>query len=169
MLASVPVGCQRSYSFLKHVIDFFTLLQHPIFIVLRSMSFLQTGFPPKASALGHQKRRPLHVRCRLTAVLLIIDNAILYSEEAPGKRNPRTSISLERTGLVSFAAALSSHSTSSSLVSGQIMTAKVRVTRSEHFEIYSEHSRISQMQVKNTGWGTSLGDFESAIGVMKRS
>ena len=69
-----------------------------------------------------------------TAVLffLIEDNAVLFSEVATGKRNAgRTLRALEKTGSVSFAAALSSHcSSSSSRVPGQLMTSEFRVTRS---------------------------------------
>ena len=78
---------------------------------------------------------PLHVRrSSLTVVLffLIEDNAVLLSEVATGKSNVgRTSRALENTGSVSFAAALSSHSSSSSRVPGLLMTSKFRVTRSE--------------------------------------
>ena len=80
---------------------------------------------------------PLHVRrSSLTAALFFLvedNNAVLFSEVATaGKLNAgRTSRALEKTGSVSFAAALSLHSSSSSRVPGQLMTSKVRVTRSE--------------------------------------
>ena len=79
---------------------------------------------------------PLHVRrSSLTAALFFLvedNNAVLFSEVATGKLNVgRMSRALEKTGSVSFAAALSLHSSYSSRVPGQLMTSKFRVTRSE--------------------------------------
>ena len=54
-----------------------------------------------------------------------------FSEEAAGNRNAEKSKALKRIGSVSFAAALSFHSSSSTRVPGQLMTSIFRVTRSE--------------------------------------
>jgi len=81
----------------------------------------------KVSAL-RRLRLPMHTslreRCFLTTVPQIMDNAVLHSEEATGKRFAGTSRALERTGKVSFAATLSSHSSSFSRVPGQLMSSK---------------------------------------------